>query len=447
MDLWELFKRWTGWIVIILTVVGILIWGNSYTKPTLKIRLVTGPKASYEYKFGEILKKQIEKRSRYSVHNIVTSGSIENRARLLAGETDIALILSDATSLHNLFAVAPLWENLSYFIVTKNSGINSLSDIRGRSVALGKPKSAPRERSEKILAHMGIPSAALKNTDYFAVDMMTNPEIEAAIGSASKFQPYIMELMKTGRFKLVSLDEVQGIADQNYHFRKTIIPKGIYPGIGQAWPEKPVATISSFVLLFSRKGTPVKMMNTILKSLYNIELFNQFPHLAPSNKIRESRFWEIMETHSAAVHFFNPLTGIERISTFIVHAIEFGVIGILFFILILISGFKIASASRRRKERQFIEECRAIEGWLKKIVKIDQGQKQAKSIRVLKQYHDQAVELKMASIKTVTGLNIEHSRLFAIFMMECSGVIQQIEWKLSNKVTQIGIETENPPVK
>ncbi len=39
--------------------------------------------------------------------------------------------------------------------------------------------------------------------------------------------------MKTGRFKLVYLDQVQGIAEQSYHYKKTIIPKGICTGIGE----------------------------------------------------------------------------------------------------------------------------------------------------------------------------------------------------------------------
>jgi len=94
--------------------------------------------------------------------------------------------------------------------------------------------------------------------------------------------------MKTGRFKMVSLDEVQGIADQIYHFQKTIIPKGIYPGVGRAWPEKPVSTISSTVHLFTRKGTPVKMINTLLERLYNVECYNQFPHLVLLGEIRKN---------------------------------------------------------------------------------------------------------------------------------------------------------------
>jgi len=48
------------------------------------------------------------------------------------------------------------------------------------------------------------------------------------------------------------------------------------------------------------------------------------------------------------------MTGIEKRSAFIFHAIEFGKIGILLFIMIVISGFKLAPASRKRKERLFI---------------------------------------------------------------------------------------------
>ena len=88
----------------------------------------------------------IRLRSLHDVDVIVTptEGSMDNRARLLAGDIHLAPMESSAILGGQLCVVAPLFYEAVHVIVRDDSGITSIDQLRGHRVAVGPHGSGSR---------------------------------------------------------------------------------------------------------------------------------------------------------------------------------------------------------------------------------------------------------------------------------------------------------------
>nr|WP_043794419.1 TAXI family TRAP transporter solute-binding subunit [Pseudarthrobacter chlorophenolicus] len=101
---------------------------------------------------------------------VATGGSLDNLAQLRDGRATLAVSLADAVAGPALDAVggdaAPLaalgkvYENYVHCVVQKGSGITALSQLSGRTVAVGKPGSGTSLTTPRLLAAAGLGTSA-----------------------------------------------------------------------------------------------------------------------------------------------------------------------------------------------------------------------------------------------------------------------------------------------
>ena len=80
-----------------------------------------------------------------------TGGSLDNVRTLLRGQATIAVALADAASDEvgrtgppgRIVALGKVYENYVHAVVRRDSGIDSLDDLAGRTVAVGSRARAP----------------------------------------------------------------------------------------------------------------------------------------------------------------------------------------------------------------------------------------------------------------------------------------------------------------
>jgi hypothetical protein len=173
-------------------------------------------------------------------------------------------------------------------------------------------------------------------------------------------------------------------------------------------------------------------VKAVLPILYGLDFRTEVPGLKKKDSAIEEDTWKLLNVHPAAVSYFNPYTGVERLSGFL--EVLFGIVWKSLLVMLILSLILYRLITRRRmlQEKAFAKDRRRLEKWLAEMSRIEQAQKDAKDMRMLKRYLNQALAVKKQAMEEV-GIrnNIRDSNLFLVFLQESTHVIREIEWKLT----------------
>ena len=160
-------KRYILSILIILS----LLAGTSYSEPAFKgsYLMATASATGNYYNFGSALSSVVNKVTGANLTVTSTGGSTEN-ARLLADrENEFAMIQSDVYSyarsgielfdgepIKNIQAITACYPEMVQIVVRKDSGISTVSDMKGKNVCVGAVGSGYEVAARQILGVYGM---------------------------------------------------------------------------------------------------------------------------------------------------------------------------------------------------------------------------------------------------------------------------------------------------
>jgi uncharacterized protein len=139
-------------------------------KNTTRISVLTGGTGGVYYPYGGGLATVISKH----VPNViataeVTAAAVDNIKLLKAGKGEIAMVIADVANdaIHGterfakdgkipLRTLAVLYGNLNHMVVIKQSGIQTVPELKGKRVSVGAPGSATEVKSLRILEAFGL---------------------------------------------------------------------------------------------------------------------------------------------------------------------------------------------------------------------------------------------------------------------------------------------------
>jgi uncharacterized protein len=214
--------------------------------PEGRIRLAAGDPGGMYLAFAQILAKRIQ--ARYpgiTVDVAETEGTVENLARLRAGDADMGLALADVTERDRApapsttapLAVARVYENYLQVIVRESAAAKQLSDLAGMRVSFGAARSGGAATSEFLFDAAGlrgrvdVQNYRLKE----ALARLADDGIDALVWSGGVPTPAIAELHGTLPLRMLDTGSLatpmSRLADFPYVVRQ--VPSGGYvpPGI------------------------------------------------------------------------------------------------------------------------------------------------------------------------------------------------------------------------
>ena len=179
-----------------------------------------------------------------------TAGSPQNIELMKTGELQVAVVrgqtcydayygeagyekIEDPDEYKFLRALTPLYYSGTQIAVLKNSGIESISDFKGKKIAVGPIGSGGHYDSLRLFKLYGLSEDDVQ-LEYVeasqAVEMMKDGLIDGGLLGLSIGAASIAELMMTGRVKLMSLDEdkLQSYLAEHETSTKFIIEAGTY---------------------------------------------------------------------------------------------------------------------------------------------------------------------------------------------------------------------------
>jgi TRAP transporter TAXI family solute receptor len=255
------------------------------------INILTGGTSGVYYPLGVALSKVYTDKipgSRPSVQ--ATKASVENLTLLQQGKGEIAFTLGDSLALgwagdedagfkaklNKLRGIAAVYPNFIQVVASKDSGIKTLADLKGKRLSVGAPKSGTELNARAILQGAGLTYQDLGKIEYLpfneSVELMKNRQLDATLQSAGLGVASIRDLASS--VEIVVVEIPAAVIDKvGAPYVKATIPPNTYSGQTQA-----VTTAAVVNYLVTHSGVKDETVYQMTKAV-----FESLPDLAAAH--------------------------------------------------------------------------------------------------------------------------------------------------------------------
>jgi len=212
-----------------------------------------------------------------------TPGSVENLRLINEGQIESGFAQSDlagwahkgigdfagAGPMSKLRAIASLFPEAAHLVVRADSAIQSLSDLKGKRVALGETGSGTAADAKVLLAAAGFGEHDLTRK-YLrpgpAAEELKSGDLDAFFLVGGTPIPAIRDLAKSTPIRLIPLDgEIVDKLKKDFSFyNRGVIPAGAYPGVDTETP-----SLGFYALWVVNADVDSDLVYAITKSLWH----------------------------------------------------------------------------------------------------------------------------------------------------------------------------------
>ncbi|TWC55280.1 hypothetical protein FBY04_11040 [Pseudomonas sp. SJZ080] len=190
-----------------------------------------------------------------------TKASVENLNLLQAGRGELALALGDSVAdakngvedagfsapLTKLRAIAGAYPNYIQIVASKESGIKTLADLKGKTISVGAPKSGTELNARAIFKAAGLSYEDMGKVQYLpfaeSVELIKNRQLDATLQSSGLGMAAIRDLSSVMPLNYVAIptEVVEKIGNPAY--QGAMIPANTYDGQPEAVPTVAITNI------------------------------------------------------------------------------------------------------------------------------------------------------------------------------------------------------------
>ncbi|PAU52301.1 C4-dicarboxylate ABC transporter [Pseudomonas sp. PIC25] len=247
------------------------------------INILTGGTSGVYYPIGvglsQIYSNGIEG-SKTSVQ--ATKASVENLNLLQAGRGELALALGDSVAdawngvedagfkapLKKLRAIGSTYPNYIQIVASKESGIKTLADLKGKRISVGAPKSGTELNARAIFKAAGLSYEDMGKVEFLpyaeSVELIKNRQLDATLQSSGLGMAAIRDLAATMPISFVAIpQDVVGKID-NAAYQAAVIPAKTYDG-----QDEDVPTVAIQNILVSHEGVSDDVAYKMTKLMFD----------------------------------------------------------------------------------------------------------------------------------------------------------------------------------
>jgi uncharacterized protein len=278
---------------VVAVIAGVLTLAAPAVEAQQPINVLTGGTSGIYYPLGIALGKIYDaKMANVKTQVQATKASVENLILLEQGRGDVAFTIGDSlkaawegdedagfkTKLGKLRAIAAIYPNYIQLVGTRESGINTVTELKGKRLSVGAPKSGTELNTRAILRAAGMSYADVRKVEYLpfaeSVDLMKNHQLDATLQSAGLGVASVRDLSNAMEVTLVSVPKA--IVDRmGPPFMPAKIPANTYKG-----QDKDIETAGVANYLVTHSGISDDLVYQMTQAL-----FESLPELAKAHDV------------------------------------------------------------------------------------------------------------------------------------------------------------------
>jgi TRAP transporter TAXI family solute receptor len=247
------------------------------------LRLSSGAPGGSFHSMGDTLARVSEnEHGQHDILNVDTAGSVSNLEALQAGTTDCAFSYADVAyeamagrlpdspprAFDRLRGVAVVQLTPLYFLVARNSPIRTVSDLRGRTVALRSRESGSLQAAMLVLGAHGLDSRAIhikSETFLGSFARLEDGSVDALfILTGQPSEPIARAVEAQATILPIAGDLIDRLRRQYPFLQPLLIPSGTYAG-----HKAPIRTIGMDSLLLCRADIDPQRVYDITRTWFH----------------------------------------------------------------------------------------------------------------------------------------------------------------------------------
>ncbi|HEV7647561.1 MAG TPA: TAXI family TRAP transporter solute-binding subunit [Actinophytocola sp.] len=212
-----------------------------------RVTIATGNTGGVYYTLGGGLAQLISDNTTMKASAAETGASVQNIQQLVAGDYDIAFALADSAAdavegkgsfdgeKQDVTALARIYSNYTQVVVSADSGISTIADMKGKKISTGSPKSGTEVIANRLLEAAGLNPASDVSAQRLAlrqtVDQMKSGQIDGFVWSGGLPTPEVTDLTTSMKddVKFVDItDLLPKLQEINPVYEKGTLPADTY---------------------------------------------------------------------------------------------------------------------------------------------------------------------------------------------------------------------------
>ncbi len=274
--------------IVLLSIVMAGVFSVQWFRSQNQVRyltIATGGKSGQYYAFAQALAKVVAKHQPHiQIKVLETEGSLQNEQLLREKKVQLAILQSDTPVSPSIKAVSFLFPEMFHLITAEKSGIEKVSDLKGKRIALMPKGSGSYALFWTLSQHYG-----LKPPDFKAVTLppeqasfaLEQGKVDAMFRVIALGNPSIAQLLQSSPNKLISIDQGAALQLTLPALEKSQIPKGTYNGAIPI-PAEDLPVVAVRAILVTHDKVEQKVIYEITRLLHETrnELVKESPQAA-----------------------------------------------------------------------------------------------------------------------------------------------------------------------
>ncbi|MCF3936589.1 TAXI family TRAP transporter solute-binding subunit [Acuticoccus sp. M5D2P5] len=255
--------------IAIIAVTAVAIWQMaSVGNATLRISAGT-PGGTYDA-FAAALRETVGRGNVIKIEPRSSAGASENAERLAAGEVELGLIQSDTSVATDTLIVARLFPEAFHLIARIDSGIESVNDLRGRTIGLLPEGAGSNALFDRLLQHHEIDPDEVTITHG---DLKTQAQairdgsIDAFFMVVALGNTTMEDIIKSTPTQLVPIEQAEAMAMFDPALSASVVPVGAYSG-ERPVPSTPISIVTVQSLLAVRRDVSDATVEALTRALF-----------------------------------------------------------------------------------------------------------------------------------------------------------------------------------
>ena len=283
------------------------------------INVLTGGTSGVYYPIGVALSQLYSNGIEGSKTSVqATKASVENLNLLQAGRGELAFALGDSVAdawngvedagfkapLKKLRAIAGTYPNYIQIVASKESGITTLADLKGKRISVGAPKSGTELNARAIFKAAGLSYEDMGKVEFLpyaeSVELIKNRQLDATLQSSGLGMAAIRDLAATLPINFVAIPAEITAKIDNAAYQAASIPAGTYDG-----QDSDVPTVAINNILVSHDGVSEEVAYQMTKLMFdNLERLGNAHSAAKDIKLEGAAKGLPIPLHPGAERFY-----------------------------------------------------------------------------------------------------------------------------------------------